>query len=258
MIHRGSIVASPAYVPRTTGLAEDAADDDGRDQGVVGASQGSQEGRVGAAAVHVRLGEGLEHRERPGAGEAGGDARDGLELRHRAGADDPSNTPPENDPSLPATPKSTGRPVDLWDSGWPNGRFYWTVVPVRFESADPKQTTLAAATAPGGRAASASRTSPASRDAALPDRHRSTQETLTIASVDATTNQISTTTSATYAHGVGERRPEPHRDHRLLGSRAAAGRLRAPAASRRSARAARRSSPARPRPSSPGSRRRAG
>ena len=50
-------------------------------------------------------------------------------------ADDPSNTPPESDPSLPATPKSTGAPVDLWDSGWPNGRFYWTVVPVRFETA---------------------------------------------------------------------------------------------------------------------------
>jgi hypothetical protein len=27
--------------------------------------------------------------------------------------------------------------VDLWDSGWPNGRYYWTVVPVMVESSGP-------------------------------------------------------------------------------------------------------------------------
>jgi hypothetical protein len=25
----------------------------------------------------------------------------------------------------------SGAPVDLWDSGWPNGRYFWTVVPVK-------------------------------------------------------------------------------------------------------------------------------
>ncbi len=29
-----------------------------------------------------------------------------------------------------ATPAATSGSVDLWDSGWPTGRFYWTVVPV--------------------------------------------------------------------------------------------------------------------------------
>jgi hypothetical protein len=43
---------------------------------------------------------------------------------------DPASTPPAFDPNLPATPVLTGAPVDLWESGWPNGRFYWTVVPV--------------------------------------------------------------------------------------------------------------------------------
>jgi hypothetical protein len=44
---------------------------------------------------------------------------------------DPSATPPppESTSPLPGTPKESGAPVDLWDSGWPNGRFYWTVVP---------------------------------------------------------------------------------------------------------------------------------
>src|ERR671922_269984 len=43
---------------------------------------------------------------------------------------DPSAAPPppEATSPLPGTPTETGAPVDLWDSGWPNGRYYWTVV----------------------------------------------------------------------------------------------------------------------------------
>jgi len=32
--------------------------------------------------------------------------------------------------SLPSQFAATGSLVDLWDSGWPSGRYYWTVVPV--------------------------------------------------------------------------------------------------------------------------------
>ena len=35
-----------------------------------------------------------------------------------------------------ATPLVNGAKVDLWESGWPNGRFYWTVVPVRMTTKD--------------------------------------------------------------------------------------------------------------------------
>ena len=58
----------------------------------------------------------------PPAAGAGGQAR-------------PLRTPPLRRPRptrTPATPVLTGAPVDLWESGWPNGRFYWTVVPVRY------------------------------------------------------------------------------------------------------------------------------
>jgi hypothetical protein len=33
--------------------------------------------------------------------------------------------------ALPTDFTATGSLVDLWDSGWPTGRYYWTVVPVR-------------------------------------------------------------------------------------------------------------------------------
>jgi hypothetical protein len=42
-------------------------------------------------------------------------------------------------PAAPAGDASSGgRFVDLWDSGWPSGRFYWTVVRVRAEPFGPQ------------------------------------------------------------------------------------------------------------------------
>jgi hypothetical protein len=43
---------------------------------------------------------------------------------------------------LPSLPAITGAPVDLWDSGWPHGRFYWTVVPVVATVTSTTSTTL--------------------------------------------------------------------------------------------------------------------
>ncbi len=63
-------------------------------------------------------------------------------------AGDPSQTPlPSN--SLPTTPKVNGAPVELWDSGWPNGRYYWTVVPVKEVNVPSLTTALTSAAAAG-------------------------------------------------------------------------------------------------------------
>ena len=100
-------------------------------------------------------------------------------------------------------PGSSGAPVDLWDSGWPNGRFFWTVVPVAFESAAATQTALATATAPGA----GSSGSPVSTGFATgqlirlgtgPTRRPSHRLG------DSRRTRSSTTTAATYAHGAGE------------------------------------------------------
>ena len=76
VIHRGSIVGSPAYVPRTTGsLKLPLTTTDVIDRARRRTSKDLGQGQTGAAAVHVRLGQGDEHGERPRAGEAGGDTR---------------------------------------------------------------------------------------------------------------------------------------------------------------------------------------
>jgi hypothetical protein len=205
VIHRGSIVASPAYVPRTTGslkLPLTTTD-------VIKASS--------AYLKDLKKGESeppqfmfdsakvssTESDPEP-AKQAATPAPSGGTTTGPADPGDPSNTPPENDPSLPSTPKSLGAPVDLWDSGWPNGRFYWTVVPVRFETSDPKVTSLTAATSPGASTFTLADLTGFGATQLVRIGEGSTQETLTIASVDTANSRISTTTSATYSHGSSE------------------------------------------------------
>ena len=48
-------------------------------------------------------------------------------------SDDRSGAPrrPPHRSTIPTDFTASGSLVDLWDSGWPTGRYYWTVVPVR-------------------------------------------------------------------------------------------------------------------------------
>jgi len=206
VIHRGSVVASPAYVPRTTGplkmpltatdvikasssILKDLRKGETEppqymfDSAKVSSTESDPEPAKQTATPA------------PGASTPGG----------APGEEDPSNTPPENNPSLPATPKSFGAPVDLWDSGWPNGRFYWTVVPVQLESASAIETTIGVATAPGASSFRVADVTGFATTQLLRIGTGATQETLTIVSVDVATNSISTTTAASYAHGTGEK-----------------------------------------------------
>ena len=205
VIHRGSVVGSPAYVPRTTGalkLPQTTSD-------VITASttflKDLNTGETGPTQFMFDSAKVTSTESDPApAKQAATPAPGSPSTPGVPAADDPSNTPPENDPSLPSTPKSSGAPVDVWDSGWPNGRFYWTAVPVRFETADAKRTTMTAATAPGASTFRLASLTGFGETQLMRIGTGSTEETLTIASVNTTTSEVLTTTGATYAHGVGE------------------------------------------------------
>ena len=140
-IFRGSIVGSPAYVPRLTGPLK----------------LPKSDGELGTARTRI-LGDGKE----PSSFTADGLSIQPTEQDTKAAEPakpaakpgtleptdptDPASTPPAADTNLPATPVVTGAPVDLWESGWPNGRFYWTVVPVFYivDDALPLELTVAA------------------------------------------------------------------------------------------------------------------
>jgi hypothetical protein len=211
VIHRGSIVASPAYVPRTTGSLKmpiSAAD-------VILATKSllkdlkAGEKEVPQFMFDSAKVSSTESDPAPAKQAATPTTGAGSPTTPAApgGAtppEDPANTPPATDLSLPASPASTGAPVDLWDSGWPNGRFYWTVVPVAYESASPTITALAQATAPGAGSFRLATTTGYAVGQLVRIGEGANQETLIIASVDDTLKQVVTTTGATYAHAVGE------------------------------------------------------
>ena len=209
VIHRGSIVGSPAYVPRTTGSLRLPLTTTDVTSAATSYLKDLAQGQTGPTqfmfdSAKITSTESDPEPAKQAATPAPAGGTTPAPAPGTPPADDPSSTPPENDPSLPATPKSTGAPVDLWDSGWPNGRFYWTVVPVRFETADPKRTTVTVATAPGGSTFRLADLTGFGATQFVRIGSGATQETLTIASVNTTTGEISTTTGATYAHGSGE------------------------------------------------------
>ena len=131
VIYRGAIVGGPSYAPRTTGplglpkTAQDLLD-----------------------AQNTYLADGLEGKtfmadtasvQTTESDKAAAAATSGKSKAVAGGGTDPGTTP---DLTLPSLPALTGAPVDLWDSGWPHGRFYWTVVPVLPTVASSKSTIL--------------------------------------------------------------------------------------------------------------------
>ena len=93
-IYTGSVVGGPAWAPRglTDWTLENAAD-------ATGASVTANEGGLAVGST-------------------------------KAGTGSSTTATPSSAQGASATAASGSGSVDLWDSGWPSGRFYWTVVPV--------------------------------------------------------------------------------------------------------------------------------
>jgi hypothetical protein len=147
-IFRGATVGSPAYVPRLTGpLRLPRTDVDlvkARDR-ILGDGTEAPSFTVDGLAIQTTEQDRATAAPAPAAPAAGTGSGSGGQ----PGDPDPAATPPAADLNLPATPVSTGAPVDLWESGWPNGRFYWTVVPVRYVVDDAVPLLLSGAAAIG-------------------------------------------------------------------------------------------------------------
>jgi hypothetical protein len=106
IVFKGSIVGSPAYAPRITGpIALPATADAIKAAAAAYASDGSQTGAITADYAPIAPSD-------------------------QGGSGDSSSGGSGSSSSLPSDFSASGPLVDLWDSGWPTGRFYWTVVPV--------------------------------------------------------------------------------------------------------------------------------
>lgn len=134
VVYKGAVVGSPAYAPRITGPLL-----------IPGDTK-----KLGAARLK-NLADGAEGKQISGDGakitttEAQGPSTftatliqqqaaasgSGSSGSSGSGSSSGSSTPAA--PSVfPATLNGQGAPVDLWDTQWPTGRYYWTVVPLQY------------------------------------------------------------------------------------------------------------------------------
>ncbi|HKI92462.1 MAG TPA: hypothetical protein VJ986_09175 [Gaiellaceae bacterium] len=140
----GSVVGGPAYAPRPYGSLELPSSP----AGVAAArnaylADGTEPAGVMADGTVLTPNEDQPHVTRqttvPGApGEAGGST----------GSTSTAGSTPSSGGSSPAAGTSAGSddagaPVDLWDTGWPAGGYYWTVVPVAAVAPDANSTVVA-------------------------------------------------------------------------------------------------------------------
>jgi hypothetical protein len=110
VVYRGGIVAGPGFAPRATGPLD--LPKNAEELGKAFSSflkDGSEGETFGADNFKVTANESLKP----------------------AGSGGEGNTPTGGaGSSLPAEQTVVGSIVDLWDTGWPSSRYYWTVVPV--------------------------------------------------------------------------------------------------------------------------------
>ncbi len=161
IVFKGAIVGGPAYAPRWNGTLSLPRDIAGlladRTSYVASGDEGlttmadytavtPNEAMLNADAGAITSGED----DSPSNGDTGGGADPTAPPAPPAGTT-PTGTPKVSFPpaSLAVDPVDIGPAVDLWDTDWPTGRYFWTVVPVGIFTKATLTTTLSALAATG-------------------------------------------------------------------------------------------------------------
>jgi hypothetical protein len=134
-VFTGSIVGSPAWAPRAIGGPIKLP----IDTKALATAQGGVYPGAGSEGMALdAVGDDVTPNELAGTGPAGSSGPSGAAAA-TAGTTGSGQT--NGTPSAGPAAGTSRAPVELWDSGWPTGRYYWTVVPVTvFELAPPDPT----------------------------------------------------------------------------------------------------------------------
>jgi hypothetical protein len=107
VVFKGAVVGSPAYAPRASGPLT-----------------------LPTSTSAVTAAEGAYLADGPQAGTFAADLS-AVTTNEQSATASTASGGATTGATAPAGFSATGMPVDLWDSGWPTGRYYWTVVPVQ-------------------------------------------------------------------------------------------------------------------------------
>lgn len=139
VVYKGAVVGSPAYAPRITGplqLPGDtkklaAARVKNLTDGLEGKQFSSDGLKItttesqGASTFTATL---IQQQAAAAGSSSGSSGSSGSGSSGSSG----TTTAPAPASVFPASLNGQGAPVDLWDTQWPTGRYYWTVVPVQY------------------------------------------------------------------------------------------------------------------------------
>jgi hypothetical protein len=189
VIYRGAVVGSPAYSPRISGPLALPGTGTALGEAAAGYLPDGKEGTAFMADLSkVTTTE--------------------SDLPYIPTAKDDGKAPASSEPSpedfLPDQPGNIGAPVDLWDSGWPNGRFYWTVVPVTPRVSISLTTTLSYAVSVGATVIGVQSLAGIAEGTLIQIGVGSTAETAEVVAVNDTALTITLKQPLKYAHGAVE------------------------------------------------------
>ncbi len=218
VVYRGAIVGGPAYAPRKTGTISLPSDVTSltADRSLY-LTDGGEGATYTADGVHndpneelppdaspLTSGEEDSPATDPAAGAPATGATGGTGGTGGTGATGgTTGTAAPGIATLPADGIQFGPPTDLWDTDWPSGRYYWTVVPVAEVTSDPFNTTLGQTVLDGAAAIVVGGASQLVTGDQLQIGTGANQESVTVISI--TDSSVSIAPSLKFAHGAGER-----------------------------------------------------
>jgi uncharacterized membrane protein YgcG len=146
VVYKGAVVGSPAYAPRITGPLLIPGDTKklaaARIKNLPDGAEGKQFSGDGAK-ISTTESQGpstftaaLIQQQAAAGGSSGSSGSSGSGSggsgSSGSGSSGGTTTTPAPASTFPASLNGQGAPVDLWDTQWPTGRYFWTVVPIQF------------------------------------------------------------------------------------------------------------------------------
>jgi len=152
-VFEGSAVGGPAYVPRSSGaLKLPVNTDELAVASIYNLTDGVQGGTVSSTGDNIVPTEGTSpstftpvylNQQQSSAGSSGSPGGSGSSSSGSTSTSTPTSSS-STGVIFPSSIQSVGAPVNLWDTNWPKGHYYWTVVPVYADVAVEPKSNLAA------------------------------------------------------------------------------------------------------------------
>jgi hypothetical protein len=139
LVYKSAVVGSPAYAPRITGPL--AIPGDTKKLGaarVKNLADGAEAKTFAADGLKITTTESMTPvafaatliaQQAAATGSSSGSSGSGSSGSGSSGS---GSTTPAAPSIFPSSLSGQGAPVDLWDTQWPTGRYYWTVVPIQY------------------------------------------------------------------------------------------------------------------------------